>query len=126
MDPLKELTPIVVTIALDILAVAALITLVRTFIGPRKSDRIVGVNMIGTQAICLIVCLVVRLHENWLVDIAIIYAMFSFLAVTVLTKMDIGVYQQWRVDQKKGREREVRSGRKPIVEPDLPKRRKSK
>ena len=124
MDPLKELTPMVVTVAMDILAITALITLVRTFIGPRKSDRIVGVNMIGTQAICLIVCLVVRLRENWLVDIAIIYAMFSFLAVTVLTKMDIGVYQQWRADQKKGREQEVSTGRKPIVEPDLPKRRK--
>lgn len=126
MDPLKELTPIVVTIAMEILAVAALVTLVRTFIGPRKADRVVGVNMIGTQSICLIVCLVIRLHEDWLVDIAIIYAMFSFLAVTVLTKMDIGEYRKWREDQRKGREREVRAGHKPIVEPELPKRRKSK
>ena len=69
------------------------------------SDRIVGVNMIGTQSICLIVCLVLRLREDWLVDIAIVYAMFSFLAVAVLTKMDIGVYRQWRLDQQKSRQR---------------------
>ncbi len=105
MDPMKVLAPHVLTVAMIILAGAAVITLFRTFIGPRMSDRVIGVNMIGTQSICLIACLVLRLREDWLVDIAIVYAMFSFLAVAVLTKMDIGVYQCWREDQKKSRER---------------------
>ena len=113
MDPLQEFAPTVITLVMDILAVVMVATLVRTFLGPRKSDRMVGVNMLGTQSICLIVCLVVRLHENWLVDIAIVYAMFSFLAVTVLTKMDIGVYQQWREDQKKSQTRKRIDSRHP-------------
>ena len=46
-------------------------------------------------------------------DIAIVYAMFSFLAVTVLTKMDIGVYQQWREDQKKSQTRKRIDSRHP-------------
>ena len=101
MDPLATLAPQVLTAAMVILGGCALATLFRTLIGPRMSDRIVGVNMIGTQAICLIACLVLRLGEVWLVDIAIIYAMFSFLAVAVLTKMDIGVHRQWRAEQKR-------------------------
>lgn len=105
MDPMKVLAPHVLTVAMVILAACAVATLVRTLIGPRMSDRIVGVNMIGTQSVCLIACLVLRLREDWLVDIAIVYAMFSFLAVAVLTKMDIGVYRQWREDQKKSRGR---------------------
>ncbi len=105
MDPLTTLAPRMLTGAMVILAACALATLFRTFIGPRMSDRIVGVNMIGTQAVCLIVCLVLRLREDWLMDIAIVYAMFSFLAVAVLTKMDIGVYRQWRIDQEKSRRR---------------------
>ncbi len=111
MDPLTTLAPSILTAAMVVLAACALATLTRTFIGPRMSDRIVGVNMIGTQSICLIVCLVLRLREDWLVDIAIVYAMFSFLAVAVLTKMDIGVYRQWRLDQQKShqRHRETRS-----------------
>lgn len=105
MDPLTALAPHVLTAAMLILAACAMTMLFRTLIGPRISDRIVGVNMIGTQAMCIIACMVLRLREDWLVDIAIVYAMFSFLAVAVLTKMDIGVYRQWRVDQQKSHRR---------------------
>ncbi len=111
MDPLTTLAPHVLTLSMVILAACALATLFRAFIGPRMSDRIVGVNMIGTQSVCLIACLVLRLREDWIVDIAIVYAMFSFLAVTVLTKMDIGVYRQWRADQIKSHQRHVETRR---------------
>ena len=50
MDPLQEFAPTVITLVMDILAVVMVATLVRTFIGPRKSDRMVGVNMLGTSS----------------------------------------------------------------------------
>ncbi len=103
MDPLATLAPQILTAAIVIPALCALAALFRALIGPRMSDRIVAVNMIGTQAICIIACLVLRLREDWLVDIAIVYAMFSFLAVAVLTKMDIGARRQWRAARNKGR-----------------------
>ena len=109
MNPLATLAPPILTVSMVVLAACALAMLMRSFTGPRMSDRIVGVNMIGTQSICLIVCLVLRLKEDWLVDIAIVYAMFSFLAVAVLTKMDIGVYRQWRLDQQKSHQRHLES-----------------
>lgn len=105
MNPLETYAPIMTTGAAIVLTVTILVTFFRALIGPRKSDRMVAVNMIGTQSICLIAVLTLRLQENWLVDIAIIYAMFSFLAVLVLAKMDISVYRQWRFNQRRSRER---------------------
>lgn len=107
MNPLETYAPAVIDGVIVVLAVTIFISLFRAVIGPRMSDRIVGINMIGTQAIILILSLVVLLGEGWLVDIAIIYAMFSFLAVVVLTKMDIGVYREWRENQRKAHEREA-------------------
>ena len=109
MDPLETFAPALTAAAAVVLTVTLLITFFRALIGPRKSDRMVAVNMMGTQAICLIAVLTLRLEEHWLVDIAIIYAMFSFLAVTVLSKMDIGVYREWRANQRRTRERQRRS-----------------
>ena len=110
MDPLATLAPRVLTAAMVILALCALAALFRALIGPRMSDRIVAVNMIGTQAICIIACLVLRLREDWLVDIAIVYAMFSFLAVAVLTKMDIGAYRQRHAGRQKNRQSQQADG----------------
>lgn len=50
------------------------------------------INMTGTIAIMIIALLSVMLNEGYLLDIAIIYAMLSFLAVVVLVKVFIGIY----------------------------------
>ena len=42
----------------------------------------------------IIAILTVMLEEGYLADICIIYAMISFLAVIVLTKVYMGVYQE--------------------------------
>ena len=67
--------------------------LVRAILGPRIADRLVSINMTGTIAIMMIALLTVMLDEGYLVDIAIIYALLSFLAVVVLVKIFIGVYR---------------------------------
>ena len=77
---------------LIILAVLILLCLIRAVIGPRIADRIVAVNMMGTMVIVMIAILALWLGEGYLVDICIIYAMISFLAVIVLTKVYMGVY----------------------------------
>ena len=60
--------------------------LFRAILGPRFTDRIVSVNTIGPQAITLIAVLSFLLDEGSLVDIALVYAMISFLAIIVLSK----------------------------------------
>lgn len=74
------------------LAVLLMLCLVRAIIGPRIADRIVAVNMMGTMVMVIIAVLAVMMQEGYLVDICLIYAMISFLAVIVLTKVYMGVY----------------------------------
>ena len=80
------------TVVLAVLGVLLFLCLLRAILGPRIADRVVGINMIGTIVIMMIVILALMLGEGYLVDIAIIYAMLSFLAVVVLAKIYIGVY----------------------------------
>ena len=80
--------------ALVLLGCGIVLTLVRTIRGPRLADRIMGVNMTGSLAIMAIVILSQLLDEPWLVDVALIYGMISFLAVVVLTKSFITVHYE--------------------------------
>lgn len=68
-------------------SLCALACLIRAIIGPRISDRLIGANMTGTQVITLVAMLCVITGEEGLIDIAIIYAMLSFISVAVLTKI---------------------------------------
>ena len=80
------------SVVLAVLGVLLFLCLLRAILGPRIADRGVGINMIGTIVIMMIAILSLMLGEGYLVDIAIIYAMLSFLAVVVLAKIYIGVY----------------------------------
>ena len=86
----------VLTVILIILAVMVLICLFRAAIGPRVGDRLVCVNMMGTLVIVIIAILAVKLKEGYLADICIIYAMISFLAVIVISKIYMGMYIEKR------------------------------
>ncbi len=92
---------ILFTGALVFLAVMVILCLIRAIIGPRIADRVVAVNMMGTMVLVIIAILALFLEEGYLVDICIIYAMISFLAVIILTKVYMGVYTEWK---KHGRE----------------------
>ena len=74
-------------ICMGVLAACVFACLVRTIIGPRTSDRLVAVNMAGTQIICMIAVFCVITGETGFIDIALIYAMISFVSVVVLTRI---------------------------------------
>ncbi|MDO4679381.1 MAG: monovalent cation/H+ antiporter complex subunit F [Blautia sp.] len=87
--------------ALIFLAVMVVLCLIRAIIGPKIADRIVAINMMGTMVMVILGILALMLEEGYLVDICIIYAMISFLAVIVLTKVYMGVYQQKKIEEEK-------------------------
>ena len=62
------------------------IMLVRSIIGPRITDRILAINVIGTMVICSIAILSRALGESYLVDVALIYAKISFISVLILAR----------------------------------------
>lgn len=86
MERIRELSLLAGAVVLALLMFAALI---RAVLGPRFTDRIIAVNMINTMVVAEIALLSVYLKEDFLVDVALVYALLSFLTVTVLSRMVI-------------------------------------
>jgi len=72
-----------------VLAVMLMFSLIRTIRGPRRADRIMGVNMIGSFSTGMLAVLAVYLEQNWLLDVCLVYCLISFLAVMILSKIHI-------------------------------------
>jgi multicomponent Na+:H+ antiporter subunit F len=57
--------------------------------------------MMGTLVMVMIAILAVVKDQGYLVDICLIYAMISFLAVVVLSRIYTGVYREEKDRQKR-------------------------
>ncbi len=79
--------------AMIVLGLCLFVCLFRAVKGSTTADRIVAVNMTGTFIITIILFLSLLMHEDYLVDIALIYAMLSFLAVVLLCRIYIGIHR---------------------------------
>ena len=95
---------------LILLAILLILCLIRAIKGPRTADRIVAVNMMGTMVNTMIAVLSLMLDEGYLADICIIYALISFLAVIVLTKVYMGVYLEKKEMSEKMKKEEKENG----------------
>lgn len=84
----------VFVLLLVILGILFFVCLIRAVAGPRIADRIVAINMMGTMVSVAIAVLAVMFKEGYLADICMIYAMLSFLAVIIVTKVYMGVYME--------------------------------
>ena len=80
------------------------LTMIRSVRGPRITDRIMSVNVIGTLVISIIAILTFMLKEDYLLDVALIYAMISFISVLMLAAIYIPRDARDRADDK-GRKR---------------------
>lgn len=87
-------------ILLILLSFMLLICLIRAVKGPRVADRLMAVNMMGTMVMVMISILALLLKEGYLVDLCLIYAMISFLAVVVISKVYIDIYEERQHDLK--------------------------
>ena len=71
-------------------AIAIIITmvlaLIRGFIGPTLYDRILAVNMFGTQTVLVIAILGFMMGRPDFLDIALVYALINFIGVIALLK----------------------------------------
>ena len=82
------------------LAVMMIASFVRAVKGPSIGDRIVAINMIGTQIIIMIGVVALMMNESYLTDVAMLYALISFLAVVVLCKVYMGVFLERSAQEK--------------------------
>ena len=63
-------------------------------------DRIIGINLTGTLVAIIIAILAYLLGEDYLVDVAIVYVVLSFIAVMLLCRIYINLYQYKRQDER--------------------------
>ena len=91
---MNNLYEILYTAALVIIGLLVIACLERAIRGPRIADRVIAANMIGTLVVITICILSFVMNEGYLVDIAMIYTMLSFLAVVLLTKVYMGIYRE--------------------------------
>lgn len=89
---------------LIVLGIMLFLCLIRACMGPTVADRLVSVNMMGTMVMTIMAILAVMMNESYLVDICIIYAMISFLAVIVLSKVIMGVHKE---EEKQAKEQQT-------------------
>ena len=92
--------------AMIVLAIAVIFCLLRAILGPRFTDRLIAVNLVGTKTIILICVVAIYIGEQYVVDVALIYALISFLAVVVLTNVYKSSYNKRKAEkeQKTGKE----------------------
>ena len=97
MELVYHYTPVAV---IGFLVVMIFFGLIRTIRGPRRPDRIMGINMIGSFSTAVLAVLSWYLKESWLLDVCLVYGLCSFLAVVILSKIHISESR----DEKDGEE----------------------
>ncbi len=86
---------------LVVLALCTLVSLVYVIRAHLTVDRIIGINLISTVVVVMICVLAKFLGEDYLVDIAVVYVVLSFIAVLLLCRIYINLF-----DKKKGEGKE--------------------
>lgn len=72
-------------ISMAILSLSIIAIFLRSIIGPTVADRIICINMIGTKIIIFICMIAGFLKEDFLIDVALVYALINFVSIVVLT-----------------------------------------
>ena len=81
---MSETMHFILEIAMGVLACGMFLAFIRAVKGPRFTDRVVAINMIGTMTTSVICILSAYLGETALVDVSLVYTLLSFLAVVIL------------------------------------------
>jgi len=69
-----------------LLAIALLYRVVR---GPTMQDRVLAVNVLGTNTVVVLALLSVGLDEESLLDVALVYALLNFLMAVAISKFTV-------------------------------------
>lgn len=68
------------------LGICILVALVRVLLGPTTPDRIVGLDTINTIVVVSMVVLGAAFKQVILIDVAIVYALLSFVSTLFIAK----------------------------------------
>lgn len=77
---------VVTTLAVLILALCIVMAAYRVFAGPSQPDRVIALEVIGTNIVGLILVLGIKAESRVYVDAALVIALLSFLGTVSLAK----------------------------------------
>ncbi|HII67402.1 MAG: multicomponent Na+:H+ antiporter subunit [Thermococcaceae archaeon] len=69
-----------------VIALGAFITLIRVMLGPSVPDRVVGVDTLNTLIVAGMILLGAAYDRVIYIDIAIVYALLSYIGTLVIAK----------------------------------------
>jgi multicomponent Na+:H+ antiporter subunit F len=86
VSPLVQRALLVSATAIALLAV---VTLYRVFRGPTMHDRILATNVVGSDAVVILVLLTAAFEEPTFLDIALVYGLLNFLVSVAVSKFTV-------------------------------------
>lgn len=69
-----------------LLTAATFLCLYRAVVGPSAADRVVSINVIGTKTVLIISLVSIVFHQEFFLDVAMVYALISFVATVGIAK----------------------------------------
>src|SRR5690554_5796278 len=84
---IEGIQQLVLLIGMIFLGITIIFCLVRAILGPRFTDRLLGINVINVKVIILICILATFFEKSYIVDIALVYSAISFLSIIVLSRL---------------------------------------
>lgn len=75
-----------IIIAVIFLCFTVFLCMIRAIKGPHVTDRIIAINVIGTKIIVIISLVSYLLNESYFIDVALTYALISFIATIIASK----------------------------------------
>ena len=69
--------------------VLAIAMFYRAVVGPTTQDRLLAVNVLGTNTVVVLALLAAGLDEPWFLDVALIYALLNFLMSIAISKFTV-------------------------------------
>jgi multicomponent Na+:H+ antiporter subunit F len=69
-----------------VVMVATFFCLYRAVVGPSEADRVVSINIIGTKTVVIISLVSLVFHQEFFLDVALVYALISFIATIGIAK----------------------------------------
>ena len=99
---IEQLQQLVLTIGMIFLGITIIFCLLRAILGPRFTDRLLGINVINVKVIVLICILATFFEKSYIVDIALVYSVISFLSVIVLSRLFLSDYLKNRDGDRDG------------------------
>jgi len=76
-------------IAAGVLVLLAVILLYRVVRGPTMQDRVIAVNVLGTNTVVVIALIASALGQPGYLDIALVYALLNFLMSIAISKFTV-------------------------------------